>query len=75
MRRFFQRLLLPVAVMVVTQTSFVSAESIRLVGPNGQVQPTPQYSDNIARNAANNEPGKFFVRRLRTKPCGRSRLN
>ncbi|ENM5904358.1 hypothetical protein LPR20_000428 [Vibrio mimicus] len=60
MRRFFQRLLLPVAVMVVTQTSFVSAESIRLVGPNGQVQPTPQYSDNIARNAANNEPGKFF---------------
>ncbi|EPB0667559.1 FimV/HubP family polar landmark protein [Vibrio mimicus] len=60
MRRFFQRLLLPVAVMVVTQTSFVSAVSIRLVGPNGQVQPTPQYSDNIARNAANNEPGKFF---------------
>ncbi|PNM50150.1 hypothetical protein FLM10_11375 [Vibrio cholerae] len=60
MRRFFQRLLLPVAVMVVTQTSFVSAESIRLVGPDGQVQPTPQYSENIVRNAANNEPGRFF---------------
>ncbi|WP_154138704.1 FimV/HubP family polar landmark protein [Vibrio metoecus] len=60
MRRFFQRLLLPAAVMVVTQISFVSAESIRLVGPNGQVQPTPQYSDNIVRNSANNEPGKFF---------------
>ncbi|HDZ9637732.1 TPA: hypothetical protein RU067_001802 [Vibrio cholerae] len=60
MRRFFQRLLLPVAVMVVTQTSFVSAESIRLVGPDGQVQPTPQYSENIVRNSANNEPGRFF---------------
>ncbi|WP_154172223.1 FimV/HubP family polar landmark protein [Vibrio metoecus] len=60
MRRFFQRLLLPVAVMVVTQISFVSAESIRLVGPNGQVQPTPQYSENIVRNSANSEPGKFF---------------
>ncbi len=60
MRRFFQRLLLTVAVMVVTQTSFVSAESIRLVGPDGQVQPTPQYSENIVRNSANNEPGRFF---------------
>ncbi|PKQ54971.1 aspartate-semialdehyde dehydrogenase [Vibrio cholerae] len=60
MRRFFQRLLLPVAVMVVTQTSFVSAESIRLVGPDGQVQPTPQYSENIVRNSANNEPSRFF---------------
>ncbi|ELP4885596.1 aspartate-semialdehyde dehydrogenase [Vibrio cholerae] len=60
MRRFFQRLLLPVAVMVVTQTSFVSAESIRLVGPDGQVKPTPQYSENIVRNSANNEPGRFF---------------
>ncbi|EKF9982917.1 hypothetical protein O1D80_000311 [Vibrio cholerae] len=60
MRRFFQRLLLPVAVMVVTQTSFVSAESIRLVGPDGQVQPTPQYSENIVRNSANDEPGRFF---------------
>ncbi len=60
MRRFLQRLLLPVAVMVVTQTSFVSAESIRLVGPDGQVQPTPQYSENIVRNSANNEPGRFF---------------
>ncbi|ELE5878012.1 hypothetical protein RUV71_003220 [Vibrio cholerae] len=60
MRRFFQRLLLPVAVMVMTQTSFVSAESIRLVGPDGQVQPTPQYSENIVRNSANNEPGRFF---------------
>ncbi|MFG0604810.1 FimV/HubP family polar landmark protein [Vibrio mimicus] len=60
MRRFFQRLLLPVAVIVVTQISFVSAESIRLVGPDGQVQPTPQYSDNIVRNQVSDEPGKFF---------------
>ncbi len=60
MRRFFHRLLQKVVVMVVTPTSFVSAESIRNVGPNGQVQPTPQYSVNIVRNSANNEPGRFF---------------
>ena len=44
MRQFFKRLLLPIAVAAVTQTSFVSAESIRLIGPTGEVQSAPQYS-------------------------------
>ncbi|MFV0450100.1 MAG: FimV/HubP family polar landmark protein [Vibrio sp.] len=50
MRQLFKRLLLPIAVAAVTQTSFVSAESIRLVGPNGEVQSAPQYSSDIVRN-------------------------
>ncbi len=58
MRQFFNRLLLPIAVAAVTQTSFVSAESIRLVGPNGDAQSAPQYSRDIARNRTltTNEP-------------------
>ncbi|MGL6026298.1 MAG: FimV/HubP family polar landmark protein [Vibrio sp.] len=60
MRRFFQRLLLSITTVVVTQISFVSAESIRLVGPNGQVQSAPQYSDSTVRSAANSEPARFF---------------
>ncbi|WP_165310620.1 FimV/HubP family polar landmark protein [Vibrio ziniensis] len=52
MRQFFKRLLLPIAVAAVTQTSFVSAESIRLIGPTGEVQSAPQYSSDIVRNRA-----------------------
>ncbi|ELL7085231.1 AAA family ATPase [Vibrio fluvialis] len=63
MRQFFQRLLLPLAVAAVTQTSIVSAEGIRLIGPSGEVQSSPQFSSGIVRNAAssaNSEPSTFF---------------
>ncbi|WPC73293.1 FimV/HubP family polar landmark protein [Vibrio porteresiae] len=64
MRQFFKRLLLPVAVAAVTQTSVVSAEGIRLLGPSGQVQSTPQYNSEVVRNsqavAAENQPAQFF---------------
>ncbi|EKO3983105.1 AAA family ATPase [Vibrio fluvialis] len=63
MRQFFQRLLLPLAVAAVTQTSIVSAEGIRLIGPSGEVQSYPQFSSEIVRNAAssaNSEPSTFF---------------
>ncbi|ENM6579002.1 AAA family ATPase [Vibrio fluvialis] len=63
MRQFFQRLLLPLAVAAVTQTSIVSAEGIRLIGPSGEVQSSPQFSREIVRNAAssaNSEPSTFF---------------
>jgi len=59
MRQFFKRLLLPIAVAAVTQTSIVSAESIRLIGPGGEVQSAPQFSSDIVRNsstATNSEP-------------------
>ena len=65
MRQFFKRLLLPVAVAAVTQTSVVSAEGIRLLGPSGQVQSAPQYNSEVVRNtqaaaAAENQPAQFF---------------
>ncbi|MCA2018753.1 AAA family ATPase, partial [Vibrio tritonius] len=64
MRQFFKRLLLPVAVVAVTQTSVVSAEGIRLLGPSGQVQSAPQYNSEVVRNtqavAAENQPARFF---------------
>ena len=64
MRQFFKRLLLPVAVAAVTQTSVVSAEGIRLLGPSGQVQSAPQYNSEVVRNtqavAAENQPARFF---------------
>ncbi|WP_281250454.1 FimV/HubP family polar landmark protein, partial [Vibrio aerogenes] len=44
MRQFFNPLLLSVLITVVTHISFVSAESIRLVGPTGEVRSSPQLS-------------------------------
>ncbi|WP_415679668.1 FimV/HubP family polar landmark protein, partial [Vibrio ordalii] len=64
MRQIFQRLLLPIAMVAVTQTSIVSAESIRLVGPNGEIQSSPQFSENLTQTrnlqSANSQPSTFF---------------
>ncbi|WP_422822780.1 FimV/HubP family polar landmark protein [Vibrio anguillarum] len=64
MRQIFQRLLLPIAMVAVTQTSIVSAESIRLVGPNGEIQSSPQFSENLTQTRnlqqANSQPSTFF---------------
>ncbi len=61
MRQFFKRLLLPIALVAVTQTSIVSAESIRLIGPGGEVQASPQFSSDIVRNrSVNNEPSRVI---------------
>ncbi len=61
MRQFFKRLLLPIALVAVTQTSIVSAESIRLIGPSGEVQSSPQFSSDIVRNSSSrNEPSRVI---------------
>lgn len=60
MRRLLQRLLLPLAMVAVTQTSFVSAESIRLKGPNGEIQNAPQYAEPILNSLQNSEPSRFY---------------
>ncbi|WP_441257411.1 FimV/HubP family polar landmark protein [Vibrio sp. Vf1514] len=64
MRQFFKRLLLPLAVAAVSQTSIVHAEGIRLIGPGGEVQSSPQFSSEVVRNtptpSANSEPSTFF---------------
>ncbi|GAK87077.1 beta-glucosidase [Vibrio ponticus] len=61
MRRLLQRLLMPIALVAVTQTTIVSAESIRLTGPNGEIQSSPQFSEQITRRtSAANEPSRFY---------------
>ncbi|MDH6002322.1 hypothetical protein L8R95_13160 [Vibrio aestuarianus] len=64
MRQIIQRLLLPIAIVAVTQISIVSAESIRLIGPNGEIQSSPQFSENLAQTRnlqqSDNQPSKFF---------------
>ncbi|WP_074374087.1 FimV/HubP family polar landmark protein, partial [Vibrio spartinae] len=62
MRQFLKRLLLPFAIAVVGQVFLVHAEGIRLLGPTGQVQSSPQYSEAVRSSAAqsNNEPSKFY---------------
>ncbi|EGU37101.1 hypothetical protein VIBRN418_13291 [Vibrio sp. N418] len=61
MRRILQRLLMPIALVAVTQTNIVSAESIRLTGPNGELQNSPQYSEQITRHSSvASEPSRFY---------------
>ncbi|MEF1288876.1 FimV/HubP family polar landmark protein, partial [Vibrio sp. M260118] len=60
MRRLLQRLLLPLAIVAVTQTTIVSAESIRLKGPNGEIQSSPQFSEPLARNSRVTQPSQFY---------------
>ncbi|HAS63695.1 MAG TPA: AAA family ATPase, partial [Vibrio sp.] len=61
MRRFLQRLLMPIALVAVTQTTIVSAESIRLTGPNGEIQSSPQFSEQITRRTSvASEPSRFY---------------
>ncbi|EKO3558319.1 AAA family ATPase, partial [Vibrio metschnikovii] len=61
MRQFFKRWLLPLTIAAVTQTSIVSAEVIRLIGPNGEVQSAPRFSRDMGQNTTNNsEPSRFF---------------
>ncbi|MFA0412891.1 FimV/HubP family polar landmark protein, partial [Vibrio renipiscarius] len=62
MRRILQRLLLPIALVAVTQTNIVSAESIRLTGPNGEIQSSSQYSEQITRPSSSvaSEPSRFY---------------
>ncbi|ASA56658.1 FimV/HubP family polar landmark protein [Vibrio gazogenes] len=62
MRQFLKRLLLPCVIAAVGQVSLIHAEGIRLLGPTGQVQSSPQYSEVVRSSAAqsNNEPSKFY---------------
>ena len=57
MRRILQRLLFSLVIVAVTQISTVNAESIRLKGPDGQVQSSPRFSN--AQMPAF-EPARFY---------------
>lgn len=74
MRQIFQRLLAPLLLMTALPTSVSQADGIRLVGPTGEVQSSPSFSEQVERanapcQAATNLP-HFTVQRQRTKRSG-----
>ena len=51
MHQILKRLLAPLALLVAAQIPTVGAEAIKVVGPDGQIQSSPQYSQPIGRAA------------------------
>ncbi|WP_017052449.1 FimV/HubP family polar landmark protein, partial [Vibrio genomosp. F6] len=67
MRQIYKRLLTSLTLIAATQVSNVHADSIRLLGPNGEVQTSPQYSEQVQRAQApvasrvvSDEPSRFY---------------
>ncbi|CAM2743964.1 hypothetical protein VIMY103929_00825 [Vibrio mytili] len=65
MHQIYKRLLTTLVLISATQTSpVVQAEAIRLVGPSGEVQSSPRYSEEIERALpappVNNQPSRFY---------------
>ncbi|MFA0568594.1 FimV/HubP family polar landmark protein, partial [Vibrio gallaecicus] len=66
MCQFFKQWLMPLALIIATQISVVHADTIRVVGPNGQIQSAPTFSEPVQRTqqtAASNqasEPSRFY---------------
>ncbi|WED20970.1 hypothetical protein L3Q72_09995 [Vibrio sp. JC009] len=50
MHHILKRFITPLAILLTTQIQSVGAETIRLVGPDGNIQSAPQYSQPIVRN-------------------------
>ncbi|HAS8424983.1 TPA: AAA family ATPase [Vibrio vulnificus] len=64
MRQIFKRLLAPLLLMTALPTSVSQADGIRLVGPTGEVQSSPSFSEQVERaNSAlpvSDEPSRFY---------------
>ncbi|EMQ2875112.1 AAA family ATPase [Vibrio navarrensis] len=64
MRQIFQRLLAPLLLMTALPTSVSQADGIRLVGPSGEVQSSPSFSEQVERANAplpsSNQPSTFY---------------
>ncbi|NVC93587.1 AAA family ATPase [Vibrio natriegens] len=65
MRQIYKRLLTTLVLISATQTSsVVQAEGIRLVGPSGEVQSSPSYTEEIERALpappVNSQPSRFI---------------
>ncbi|KGK08881.1 FimV/HubP family polar landmark protein [Vibrio navarrensis] len=64
MRQIFQRLLAPLLLMTALPTSVSQADGIRLVGPTGEVQSSPSFSEQVERANAplpsSNQPSTFY---------------
>ncbi|MFI3276079.1 FimV/HubP family polar landmark protein, partial [Vibrio sp.] len=61
MFQIFKQWLMPFAVIIATQISVVRADSIRVVGPDGQIQSAPTFSEPLSRAQLNSaEPSRFY---------------
>ncbi|PMO18050.1 MULTISPECIES: FimV/HubP family polar landmark protein [unclassified Vibrio] len=61
MFQIFKPWLMPFAFIIATQISVVRADSIRVVGPNGQIQSAPTFSEPLQRAQSNSaEPSRFY---------------
>ncbi|MBE3668169.1 hypothetical protein BOO25_04285 [Vibrio navarrensis] len=64
MRQIFQRLLAPLLLMTALPTSVSQADGIRLVGPTGEVQSSPSFSEQVERANAplpsSSQPSTFY---------------
>ncbi|HAS6393071.1 TPA: AAA family ATPase [Vibrio vulnificus] len=64
MRQIFKRLLAPLLLMTALPTSVSQADGIRLVGPTGEVQSSPSFSEQVERANSplpvSDEPSRFY---------------
>ncbi|MEZ9317383.1 FimV/HubP family polar landmark protein, partial [Vibrio lentus] len=61
MFQIFKPWLIPFAFIIATQISVVRADSIRVVGPDGQIQSAPTFSEPLQRAQSNSaEPSRFY---------------
>ncbi|WP_135458083.1 FimV/HubP family polar landmark protein [Vibrio echinoideorum] len=61
MFQIFKQWVMPFAVILATQISVVRADSIRVVGPNGQIQSAPTFSEPLQRAQFDSaEPSRFY---------------
>ncbi|EHI9239166.1 AAA family ATPase [Vibrio vulnificus] len=64
MRQIFKRLLAPLLLMTTLPTSVSQADGIRLVGPTGEVQSSPSFSEQVERANSplpvSDEPSRFY---------------
>lgn len=51
MHHFLKRLVTPLAILLTSQITGVGAKTIRLVGPDGNIQSAPQYTQAINQNS------------------------
>ncbi|WP_276206196.1 FimV/HubP family polar landmark protein, partial [Vibrio gigantis] len=61
MFQIFKPWLMPFAFIIATQISVVRADSIRVVGPDGQIQSAPTFSEPLQRaQSTSAEPSRFY---------------
>ena len=62
MSHFLKRLITPLALLATVQIHSASAEGIRLIGPDGKVQSSPQYNQSIIQNRSTqqSQPANYY---------------